>query len=275
MHVTESRITRTRRLVDGTWLVGLSAPTISQEARPGQFVQVRLAGSKALLLPRAFSVFAAGRHCSLTDDTDIELLVRVVGQGTRRLARCAPGERVQLMGALGNAFEVGDHVKHLLLAAGGIGFAPLYFLAAERADLRGDLRIDFFYGARTARELAGREFLEKLPLGRHYVTDDGSTGRKGLVTDAVGATLEASNRTNMLVCACGPPAMLRTVQRITVELDVACLLSLENYMACGTGVCHGCAVNVGTLDQPTYRRVCTDGPVFNAGSVKIVELSQK
>jgi len=275
MHVIDSRITHRTELGADTWLVGLTGKSVGEEARPGQFVQVRFPGSKELLLPRSFSVFAAGDHCVRSDIADVELLVRVVGAGTRRL--CATGEHdtVQLAGPIGNVFEVAADVQHVYLAAGGVGFAPLYFLATEFSRRRADLAIEFFYGAKTSGELVARELMERLDVGRHWATDDGSSGYKGFVTDALSEALAGAGREKALVCGCGPAPMLRALQRVARERDVPCLVSLENYMACGTGVCQGCAVNVGTAGAPEYKRVCKDGPVFAAAAVEILELAAK
>lgn len=275
MHVIDSRISHRTELGADTWLVGLTGKPIGEDARPGQFVQVRFPGSRELLLPRSFSVLGAGDRCVRSDIADVELLVRIVGAGTRRLCEMGQDGLVQLSGPIGNVFEVAGHVQHLYLVAGGAGFAPMYFLAADLSRLRRDLAIDFFYGARTSDELAGRELMKRLDVGRHWTTDDGSSGYKGFVTDALSKALEDAGGKGALVCGCGPAPMLRALQRIVRKHGVPCLLSLENYMACGTGVCQGCAVKVATAGSPEYRRVCRDGAVFDADAVEILELPPK
>lgn len=275
MHVVDSRITYRTELGADTWLLGLTGKAIGEEARPGQFVQVRFPGSKEMLLPRSFSVFAAGDDCVRSDVADVELLVRVVGAGTRRLCEMGCHDPLQLSGPIGNVFKIADDVGHVYLAAGGVGFAPMYFLAAELLRRRRKLDIDFFYGAKTSEELVACELMERLDVGRHCTTDDGSSGRKGFVTDALSEALESVGSEGAIVCGCGPSPMLRALQRIARERGVPCLLSLENYMACGTGVCQGCAVNVGTDEAPEYKRVCREGPVFDAAGVEILALTPR
>jgi len=276
MHVIDTRIAYATALGAETHLVGFRAPSIAEDARPGQFVQVRFPGSRELLLPRAFSVMAAGAHCTNAEEADVELLVRVVGPGTRALVRRSPDEPVQVSGPIGNVFEVGSEVRTVCVVAGGVGFAPMQFLAADLCANRGDIQVDFFYGAKTARELVAGDLARRLPLELHECTDDGSAGFKGFVTDALRAALgKDANPAETLLCGCGPGLMLRALQKLSGERALPCLLSLENYMACGTGVCQGCAVNVGTEDAPVYERVCKEGPVFDAARVRILELSHK
>ena len=273
MHVIDTRVTYTRPLGADTHLVGFRAPAIARDARPGQFVQVRFPGSRELLLPRAFSVMAAGAHCVNEQEADIELLVRVVGAGTRALVRRSPDEPVQVSGPTGNTFEVNSEVRQVYLVAGGVGFAPMHFLAADLCARRPDVRVDFLYGARTAGELVAGDLISRLSVARHDATDDGSVGFNGVVTDALRACLGDVDPEVALLCGCGPAPMLRALQSLSAERGLRCLVSLENYMACGTGVCQGCAVNVGTEDDPVYERVCREGPVFDAARVRIVELT--
>ena len=275
MHVVDTRIAYATPLGADTYLVGFRAPSIAEDARPGQFVQVRFPGSRELLLPRAFSVMAAGVYCTNAEEADVELLVRVVGPGTRAVVRRPPDEPVQVSGPIGNVFEIGSEVRKVCVVAGGVGFAPVHFLAADLCANRSDIQVDFFYGAKTARELVAGDLINRLPVARHDATDDGSAGFKGFVTDALRESLENADPAVTLLCGCGPAPMLRALQRLSIERGLTCLVSLENYMACGTGVCQGCAVNVGTEDAPVYERVCREGPVFDAARVRILELSHK
>lgn len=275
MHVIDSPLTYLRHLGPRFLLAGFSCPLVAADTLPGQFVQIRFTSSKSILLPRAFSVLAAGPLCDDPDRADLEILVHVVGEATRTLADMSPGQTLQITGPTGSAFRIPDTTRRLIAVAGGVGVAPLHLLAAHLARTRPDLPVDFLYGARTARDLPVRPLLEKLPANLVCVTDDGSCGHAGLVTDALLDILGDNPPPDTLLCACGPAPMLRALQRIVRDRNLPCFFSLENYMACGTGVCQGCVVNVGPEDTPAYRRVCVDGPVFDAHTVSIVDLAAK
>ncbi|MFH0963665.1 MAG: dihydroorotate dehydrogenase electron transfer subunit [Planctomycetota bacterium] len=272
MHVLDVPLTFLRDLGGDSLLVGFSCPPVAKDALPGQFIQLRFRSSRSLLLPRAFSVLAARDYCSRSAEADLEILVQVVGEGTRLLARSRPGDRFQIAGPTGNAFEVPEKTKRLIAVAGGVGVAPLYFLAAHLARTRKDVAVLFLYGGASAEKLPARDLVAALPVESLCCTEDGSLGRPGLVTEALVDVLRSVVRSETLVCACGPSGMLRAVQEIVRKGRVRCLLSLENYMACGMGVCQGCVVNVGASDDPVYERVCRDGPVFDARGVHVVEL---
>jgi dihydroorotate dehydrogenase electron transfer subunit len=217
------------------------------DARPGQFVMIRGATwGSAPLLPRPMSLLSAG--------TEPSILIRVVGDGTGRLACAAPGERFQLVGPLGNWWPAVAPHRSPLLAAGGVGIAPLLFLARTLA--AAGTRAVATYGARSERDLPLRDALAEV-AELTVCTEDGSSGTCGLVTDVLQRTL----RPEAHVFTCGPEPMLAKVAELCAAADVPCEASLEAPMACGFGVCLGCAVP--TRDGQ-YLYACTEGPCVDA-----------
>jgi dihydroorotate dehydrogenase electron transfer subunit len=249
--------------------VGLLAPHIAARIRPGQFVMVQVRDADEPLLRRPLSV------CRATGD-HIELLVQVRGRGTRCVAAWRPGEQVRVLGPLGNGFTLSGTHGSALLVAGGIGVAPLISLAGVLCGASGR-RWMLLFGGASAGDL---DWLERFSLpGAEiaYATENGSLGRKGLVTDLLSSYLQATSapgRNSASIYSCGPTGMQREVARIAAAHGLPCQVSLEARMACGVGACLGCAVGIRAADAPGacaaaagYRRVCRDGPVFDGSEV--------
>jgi len=216
--------------------------------RPGQFYMLaaveRWGGGEAErpFLPRAFS------YLRRTGD-ELEFLLEDVGPGTRRLAELAPGDELWLVGPLGTGFSPPQPGRAALLVGGGIGIVPLACWQEELGPAARTL-----LGFRDAAHAAAAELLVE-PL---VATDDGSVGRRGLVSDLLRSELRSVRAPT--VYACGPPPMLESVRALCAEWGVPAQLAMESGMACGFGACFGCAV-------PTRRghlRLCLDGPVLDA-----------
>jgi dihydroorotate dehydrogenase electron transfer subunit len=214
------------------------------------------------LLPRPLSLL------SVAHDGRADLLAKVVGKGTALMERSPPGSRVSVLGPLGNSFPVPSSEVTDLLVAGGVGLPPLFMQAESAARLGLASTSEMLYGGRTSRDLVLLGELRALGIPLRLATEDGSLGRRGRVTDELEARLEmwcgAASGRRLRIMACGPRAMLWSVGRIAQSCDVECYLSMEEQMACGIGVCLGCAVAART--RP-YRYVCKDGPVFPASEV--------
>jgi dihydroorotate dehydrogenase electron transfer subunit len=201
-------------------------------------------------LARAFSV------CRLRGER-LAFLVDPIGPGTARLAALEPGEGLWIVGPLGLGFSMPAANETAVLAAGGVGLAPLVILADS-------LRA----AGRTPRVLAGfrsaahAEAASLAGAGVTLATDDGSAGHAGLVTDLLDAEL-AERGDDARVYACGPPAMLEAVRGLCTERAVRAELALEEAMACGFGACFGCVVRT----RSGYRRICVDGPVLAAADL--------
>jgi len=220
-------------------------------ALPGQFTMVRGAEwGDAPLLPRPMSYLTAGNTPSI--------LIKVLGEGTLRMGRAEPGEPFTLLGPLGEPWRAPAAGRRPVLVAGGVGVAPLLFLARSLASAGGQKPIAI-YGGRTARDLPLDDDLAEL-AELHVTTEDGSKGTRGRVTDVLGELLGPDRE----VFTCGPDRMMAKVAELCAARDVPCEASLETPMACGYGVCLGCPVP--TTDG-AYVYACTQGPCIDARRV--------
>ncbi len=228
---------------------------------PGQFVMLSPGAETGAvrtdpLLPRPMAVYRETRNGGAAE---IEILFKVHGRGTALLAEVRPGQRVRLVGPLGRGFALPDPGERALLVAGGTGVASVFELAA-RCAARGKEPPTVLLGARSAGDLMGYEDFEALDVPVRLTTEDGSQGTRGRVTDLLEPLLGGPAR----VYACGPTPMMRRAAEIAERAGRPCVVSLENPMACGFGVCLGCAA---PLRDGGIALVCCDGPVFDAARV--------
>ncbi|HEU5182801.1 MAG TPA: dihydroorotate dehydrogenase electron transfer subunit, partial [Candidatus Polarisedimenticolia bacterium] len=242
----------------------LEADLIAASARAGQFVMLRFGGAWDPFLPRPMSISdvlppEAGKPGR------IQVLHKIVGRGTDRLARLRAGENLQVLGPLGRPFEIpaGTAKGPALMVAGGIGVAIFPFLvgALQRAGLHPIL----LFGARGTHDLVRLEWFASRSVETRTATEDGSHGRKGLVTDLLKEAIQSSP--GAIVYACGPHAMLEATSGVVVPAGIPAQLSLESYMGCGIGACLGCVVKSRTAEGWAYRRICVDGPTFAAAEI--------
>lgn len=233
----------------------LLAPKIAAAALPGQFVMVRVGDCLDPLLRRPYSI-----HRVAADGT-LSLLFKIIGKGTRLLAGINPGATVDLIGPLGNGFNL-DPRGSFCMIGGGMGIAPLYFLAQKfcQTEYRGNNQ-PVLLGAQSQAELLllAEEFSE-LGYSVLTATDDGSLGHQGFVTELLDGILLQVKQ----VYACGPIPMMRKVALKCRDAGVACQVSLETHMACGLGACLGCTF---PASGGGYKHVCKDGPVLSAEEV--------
>ncbi|OQX10178.1 MAG: hypothetical protein BWK76_21110 [Desulfobulbaceae bacterium A2] len=249
----KAEILAMRALTGDIYRCTLRAPQIAAAARPGQFVMARVSQGYDPLLRRPFSIHRVA-------GATIELLFKVVGRGTALLAATATAASLDLVGPLGHGFSE-DVTSPVLLLGGGMGIAPLLFLATRLRAAAPGQALPVLLGARERAELVALiEDFTRLGCEVHVATDDGSLGHHGLVTDLFEQVVPAAAR----VAACGPWPMLRAVARLCREQGHACEVSLETMMACGLAACLGCAV---ARPVGGYAHVCKDGPVFAAGEV--------
>ena len=261
MNTLNKEIIYNKRLQAGYYRMALrwDTPLI----RPGQFVMLRATGSLDPLLRRPLGIY----NVLGSDGKDgfrgnaVELLYRVVGRGTALLSEKKPGDRVDVLGPLGNGFPAPKGGgADVIMVAGGMGIVPLY-LFAKRLD-GGTL----FFGCRSKAEAGLIKDFRILKKRIMIATEDGSAGRQGLVTEILDEELTPRS----VIYACGPAGMLKETARLSEKAGARCYVSLERPMACGIGVCLGCAVkarNHTGKENRDYRMVCSDGPVFDSRDI--------
>ena len=250
-------LTLREEVAPGHYLLHTDCPEVAEASAPGQFVHLRVGDGTDPLLRRPFSVMLAQPATG-----EVQLLVRAVGRGTEIIATHEAGTRYDLLGPLGNGWRAPEAEADVLLVAGGVGVAPLIFLADRLRTARPRPYVRALFGGATQDALVcWTEFAARCEEFT-AVTEDGSAGDQGLVTDVLGPEIERSRPD--LVYACGPDAMLAVVAGICARADVPCQVSMEQWMGCGVGACLGCAV---PATAGGYVRVCTEGPVFGAEEI--------
>ncbi len=247
----------------GCYRMGIAGMPEMAAAVPGQFVMIRVAAHHDALLNRPFSV-----HRLLASEgrfAGFELLYKAVGPVTGRMAQLQAGDALAVLGPLGHGFSVLPGTRRVALVAGGIGVAPLLFLA-ETLVRQGfsPKAIAVYIGGRSAAELLCAEDFRRLGCPVTETTDDGSAGDQCLVTHPLEA--DAAADPAELICACGPLPMLACVAGIARAHNVPCQVSIEARMACGMGACLGCAVPAPGKDRP-FHHACLDGPVLEADRI--------
>ncbi len=226
----------------------LNSPKLARVSCSGQFFLLSVPG---VFLRRPFSIYSAGKN-------DIRFLYKIIGRGTENLSKMRPGESIRVFGPLGNGYDKRHAAGRTpFFVAGGTGVASLHFLAKELK--KGYL----FYGARTKQDLVCLDGFREAGVKLNIATEDGSAGRKGLVTDLLDQHLSAVDTDEIILYSCGPHAMMEAVARLCLKYHVKGFVSLEEMMACGVGNCQGCAVKIGDEN----RMVCKDGPVFDISEV--------
>lgn len=246
----------------GFFRMRLRAPELANAFAPGQFFQLRLddhAGQPFLRRP-----FAPSEN----DADGLAFYYAVVGGGTRLMASLAPGTRVGVLAPLGNSYTLLPSGSRALIIGGGCG-APSLNILAQHLHCDG-VKTTVLIGARTASALIGHGDFNAAAERVILATDDGSQGCRGTTIDAYRLDDELRREKVDRIYACGPLPMLRAAAELAAEKGVDCEVSLEERMACGFGVCMGCAVPLraaATDGGITYRRVCHEGPVFKASDL--------
>ncbi len=279
--VEDTEIIEQQEFAASQFVLRVRAPRIAERARPGSFTHITC--DPRLPMRRPLSIMRA------TSNGELEFYYKIVGQGLEFLSRRKTGQTLSMMGPIGQPFEAHPQRPWPLLIGGGVGIPPMLFLAEtlahdERADwqplvLMGT-EIPFPFNPRTAR-VAVPGMPENVTAAVPLVDDWGLASRlaagfeatgcyRGHVTDLARHWLKNLSRAdlaNIEVFACGPPPMLLAAASVAREFQLPCQVSLEEFMACGIGGCAGCTVLVQTDDGPAMKRVCVDGPVFDAYSV--------
>jgi len=271
-------VTGNRHLGGSHFLLSVESPRQAQAARPGQFAMLRILGRSDVLLRRPMSIYnLKGKNSELENERKpvslhiLEFLYKVVGHGTRLMSELKPGDKVGVLGPLGHGFFEEEYLPRahetdeILHVAGGIGIAALLLPAKRLAEA--GFRQRLFMGGRSKVDLVGVEEFKPLVRGSLLATEDGSAGYRGFVTRPLEEYLGRHSDKKYLLMVCGPWPMLRATVELARKYGYPCLVSMENRMGCGLGVCLGCCIRVHGSGHEAYQRVCTEGPVFWADKI--------
>ena len=237
---------------EDTFDLTLSCRELSDLANPGQFVHISVPG---FFLRRPISI------CNIDKDNGtIRIVFQIKGKGTDALSKFEVGERLDMLGPLGIGFKLIDADKKAITVGGGIGTPPMLAVAKHYGQ-----NATAISGFRTKNLVILQDDFKSQSNKTILCTDDGTTGEKGFVTDALKRCIKEEKPD--IIYACGPVVMLKAVSKIAIENEIQCQISLEERMACGVGACLGCAVKMTRGGREFYRHVCKNGPVFDAREV--------
>lgn len=242
--------------------MGMLCPDVAARVEPGQFLMIRVQDSFDPLLRRPFAVHRIHQH---GPPGSFEILYRVVGRGTRLLTQMQPPSSLSLLGPLGSGFQFPTQDGFVLMVAGGIGIAPLPHLAATLVSSGFKGPFVLWFGGKSASDLVCVQHFEELGFLVKLVTEDGSTGRKGLITGHLQEWLSQQDDLPKVIYSCGPYPMQRLVAEMAARLSIPSQLSMEALMGCGVGACLSCSLKCRTPDggqDSYYANVCQEGPVF-------------
>lgn len=253
---TKVHIMSHRNLTGDIWSMWLDVGDLAQFCKPGQFINL-YCEEGTRMLPRPISI------CEVAKLTKaIRIVYRVAGAGTKELSELPVDSEVQIMGPLGNGFTLKE--DKAILVAGGIGIPPMLQLAKELKKVEKTIVLGF----RDSNTFLMREF-SSIPKTKIVIaTEDGSLGVKGNVIDAI----KAEGVTGDVIYSCGPTPMLRAIKEYAAEKNIEAQISMEERMACGIGACLACVCKSKDVDHHTNvhnKRVCKEGPVFNAQEVEL------
>lgn len=258
MPVTEkAKFIKKEILKDDIIKFSVETKEIAMQAKPGQFVEIRVTDTTEPFLRRPISIYNI-------DGNIIEFIFQIKGKGTEILARKQEGELIDIIGPLGFGEFKYEKYKNIAIIGGGIGIFPLYELAKRAKETA---NVTTYLGFRNKDYVVLEEEYKKVSNDLIMTTDDGSYGIKGFAINELKKDMETKNFD--AIFACGPLPMLKAIREYAIEKDIPCQISLEEKMGCGLGVCLGCAVKVAGTEPAKYIHVCKAGPVFEATTVEI------
>ena len=276
--VEDGELLQTEAFPGEQFIQRIRAPKCAAAARAGSFVHISC--DEALPMRRPLSILRVG-------DDWVEVLYKIVGDGLRLLSKKTPGDTINVLGPIGHPFEVSAERPNALLIGGGVGIPPMVFLAEALKDdatkrplaiLGSEIPFPFpLVPSTLPTPWLEADVVSTMPLLESWgVTcrltslSDFAGCYRGFVTDMADQWLrsvDTATRDQTEIFACGPTPMLKAVAELAARYEVPCQVSLEEFMACAVGGCAGCAVEITTADGPAMKRVCVDGPVFEAASV--------
>ncbi len=240
-----SKVLENRRVSEDIYLLKLESRNIVENSLPGQFVSIKC---RDLTLRRPFSV------AKVYDDNTFDLIYKVIGQGTQYLTGLKDGDTADFIGPMGNSFSIEN--KNSLLIGCGVGIAPIVYMA-QILEKRG-IKHNCIIGTKSSIDI---ELCNK----SYNLTEDGSCGLKGRLDHHLEGIITETQAEKIFIC--GPNPAMRYATDIAKKHNLEIEVALEKVMACGTGVCMGCVIEVLENGEKLQRRVCRDGPVFNGASI--------
>jgi dihydroorotate dehydrogenase electron transfer subunit len=251
------------------YLLTVNTPEQARLVRPGQFIMLKCVEpvDENPLLRRPFTILDIHRNARSGKPVGLDLLIKDVGRGTRKLTQVRPGQMLDCLGPQGRGFQVSSEMKNRVhtacLVAGGVGIAPLYLLAQSLQAQ--NVKPVLFYGGARIEDLVLREHFERLGIETFYTTEDGSFGERGVITQPVAQFLKTHLRRETRIYACGPWGMMKSIHALSLQANIQCEVSLEARMGCALGACLGCVVrSKDHAGEDQFLRVCQEGPVMNS-----------
>ena len=257
-----AELIKKEKLLDDLYKFSVDAKEIVELANPGNFIEIRINENSDPFLRRPISIYNLDKKNGV-----LEFIFQVKGKGTELLAKKKEGDKIDIIGPLGNGTFKFEEYKNIAVIGGGIGIFPLYELSKQAKNA--GKKVYTYLGFRNKDLVTLENEFDEVSTMLTITTDDGSYKNSGFAINYLKNDLEKNNID--CIYACGPLPMLKAVKKLAEEKEIPCQISLEEKMGCGMGVCLGCAVRTATStdDNPQYLHVCKAGPVFNSKMVQI------
>lgn len=257
-----AELVKKEKLLDDLYKFSVEAQEIVNLAKPGNFIEIRINENLDPFLRRPISIYNLDKENGI-----LEFIFQVRGKGTELLSKKKEGDKIDIIGPLGNGTFKFEEYKNIAVIGGGIGIFPLYELSKQAKNA--GKKVYTYLGFRNKDLVTLEKEFEDVSTILTITTDDGSYKNSGFAINYLENDLEKNNID--CIYACGPLPMLKAVKKLAEEKEIPCQISLEEKMGCGMGVCLGCAVRTATStdDNPQYLHVCKAGPVFNSKMVQI------
>ena len=252
MYIVNAPVEEVRKIQPGIFLLKAHCPQIANDIKPGQFCNIKVSITTSPLLRRPFSV------CDV-DGEFIYFMFNVHGEGTELLSKKEYGEMIDILGPLGNGFDLTGDYETAVIVAGGLGAAPFPLFTKRLSKSK---NVISFLGGRSKSDIITYGF-----KNIHAATDDGSEGFKGTVIELMNEKIDILKNSNIKVFSCGPNPMLKALKEFCLENNFEALASTECAMACGFGICQGCPIE--SSEDHKYYLVCKDGPVFDVRDIRL------
>ena len=257
-----AELVKKEKLLDDLYKFSVEAQEIANLAKPGNFIEIRINENLDPFLRRPISIYNLDKENGI-----LEFIFQVRGKGTELLSKKKEGDKIDIIGPLGNGTFKFEEYKNIAVIGGGIGIFPLYELSKQAKSAGKEVYT--YLGFRNKDLVTLENEFDEVSTMLTITTDDGSYKNSGFAINYLENDLEKNNID--CIYACGPLPMLKAVKKLAEERKILCQISLEEKMGCGMGVCLGCAVRTAssTDENPQYLHVCKAGPVFDSKLVQI------